>query len=1095
MPKSQLVSPLTTGGAGHLFEYRIAAIMLAHLLSQSPPVGLQKPVVRVGLQQRALGYVLDDIVVDAEEGQLCTQFQVKRTLGVTPSDLEFLDVVSQALEVLRDEADAVTRGEVDLGLIAEGDATALGELQSLTEEWAQQHAQHDTFGRVFAPRVVRQELRSRLEHVERTVEKAIANGAPDLGGVARTTHALLSVLHVWCASVRDDGSDYRDVLKQLEPIADEYENTSAVDLFAHIEALARGSGPAAGVVDAGWVRRKLHRRGLTKKSGEGSEAPEKIVAEAVVSGPFEALGLQHKVEEADALLNKGDPRAIEAFDEIAEQLQGTPYRPHATSMLRKRASALQTAGHDDEATIARVGLVWDELDQVRPWEASFALHDGMRPGVQLSISPATERVRTAAEAAVWAAKGGELDTVALAFDTLTPDDPYRDRAAVFLVEEAIAADRPEMVLDRLDALTSIADGAAKSTEELTRRCAVRLRMCLADATDEWTDLLRKARRDPWPILAWVQARYARYLALSGDGAGAQEHYLDAIEHASAKELFDEAADWLYALRTVRSMYEQFPIDKEHPIAQALRPYAKPSTLPGSPHTAELALQAMLDDKQAAEALQRVERWRWQAVVRAQLPHELRALEALGTLQERQRDIDGAIKSYVRAGMYKKAAAAARKLPEQRAHIDLRLLKALSHSRAAAYTAVSEAADLLDDEEAKAWIDHAMDEITSRWTTTSNSEAFPWLQAFDVLASMGEVMSSNQADRTLELVDPLIERPANIVRRTDQATARILLSLASRRPQAIPMLGRAIVADQQMAEVILRRPDVLKAHRDAIAAQLAPFAADNHFACVAIVQSGADPAPATGLARMEVDQLLEPRQREPNSWSGYAGADDAAILASILDRDTRNRFALTMLDRVLDESELQYSRWNDLAGLFNICGHIDRQTQALVLSRVMEIARGQHDGAPVLEFDTNAELPALAIACAAKLHPNPAQCVEIEQVGMTYLRTASESAQWHVVQGLVLLPPEGSRLDLGQCAVHPVPALRTLAAIRWAKNPTVFSRKRAVELARDSDHRVRRALARALAEADTAITSETEEIVEVLHTDVRRSVRTLSWKLR
>jgi hypothetical protein len=113
-----------------LFEYRIAAIMLAHLLCESRPPGLQVPVGRVGLQQRALGYVLDDIVLDAERGPLSTQFQVKRTLTVTPSDTEFVDVVSQALEALKDHAAEVARGELQLGLIAESQLTRSGNWQS-----------------------------------------------------------------------------------------------------------------------------------------------------------------------------------------------------------------------------------------------------------------------------------------------------------------------------------------------------------------------------------------------------------------------------------------------------------------------------------------------------------------------------------------------------------------------------------------------------------------------------------------------------------------------------------------------------------------------------------------------------------------------------------------------------------------------------------------------------------------------------------------------------------------------------------------------------------------------------------------------------
>src|SRR5215218_9709078 len=122
--KRQVVSPQATGGLGHIFEYRVAAVMLAHLLCQTHPPGLQVRVARVGLQQRASGYVLDDIVVHAERGPVSTQFQVKLSVTITPSDAEFVDVVGQALVVLSEQADEVASGEIAVGLIAEGDVNA-----------------------------------------------------------------------------------------------------------------------------------------------------------------------------------------------------------------------------------------------------------------------------------------------------------------------------------------------------------------------------------------------------------------------------------------------------------------------------------------------------------------------------------------------------------------------------------------------------------------------------------------------------------------------------------------------------------------------------------------------------------------------------------------------------------------------------------------------------------------------------------------------------------------------------------------------------------------------------------------------------------
>jgi hypothetical protein len=155
---------------------------------------------------------------------------------------------------------------------------------------------------------------------------------------------------------------------------------------------------------------------------------------------------------------------------------------------------------------------------------------------------------------------------------------------------------------------------------------------------------------------------------------------------------------------------------------------------------------------------------------------------------------------------------------------------------------------------------------------------------------------------------------------------------------------------------------------------------------------------------------------------------------------------------------------------------------------MEIARGARNGAPAVLFVNEPQLPALALRCAVKLDPDADQCEEIEQVGIAYLRGADDDRQWDVFKSLAQLPFEASRLDLRQCVVSTVPALRALAAFRWAKDPTVLPHDQAAKLACDSDHHVRQALAYALQSADAAVTPETQAIMEILALDVRRSVR-------
>jgi len=123
LTKKNPVSPAASGGAGTLFEYRVAAIVLSYLLAGGHPPGLSVPIIGMALQQRVRGHLLDDIVMDGEPGPhpLCTEYQVKRTLTVTASDADFVAVVIQALHTLHERGDEVARGDLALGLIARGE--------------------------------------------------------------------------------------------------------------------------------------------------------------------------------------------------------------------------------------------------------------------------------------------------------------------------------------------------------------------------------------------------------------------------------------------------------------------------------------------------------------------------------------------------------------------------------------------------------------------------------------------------------------------------------------------------------------------------------------------------------------------------------------------------------------------------------------------------------------------------------------------------------------------------------------------------------------------------------------------------------------
>ena len=158
---------------------------------------------------------------------------------------------------------------------------------------------------------------------------------------------------------------------------------------------------------------------------------------------------------------------------------------------------------------------------------------------------------------------------------------------------------------------------------------------------------------------------------------------------------------------------------------------------------------------------------------------------------------------------------------------------------------------------------------------------------------------------------------------------------------------------------------------------------------------------------------------------------------------------------------------------NISPGLDEATKRRLLPGVMEIASGHHAGDQLESLGLRIELVTVGLRCATALDPDSSTCQEIERIGLTHLRAAVETTQWEVMRALVLLPAGSSGLDLEYCAVHPWAAIRALAAIRWAKDPTVFPHERAAELAHDSDYQVRLALAQALQSSDAAVTTRDE----------------------
>ncbi|HET7015378.1 MAG TPA: hypothetical protein VFI65_15785 [Streptosporangiaceae bacterium] len=259
------VSTQATSGAGTIFEYRVAAIMLGRLLRGAHvPVGTAQQLAGVGLQRRNAGYPLDDIVAHTSPRGTSLvaptiQIQVKVSLQIATKDedVAFVKVIGAAINACRTHRTEVRDGAMLLGLaVGEDPGLVLPDLVYLADK-ARGHASPESFEEQFLPGAVSRKRRTLYESVSAAVATAAATDDPMR--VLSVVHEVLGAMHIWHASVGHDGIEWRSELDALADIASGA-GITASDLLNHLCKLAEAFAEHGGLVDAAHVRRELLSR-------------------------------------------------------------------------------------------------------------------------------------------------------------------------------------------------------------------------------------------------------------------------------------------------------------------------------------------------------------------------------------------------------------------------------------------------------------------------------------------------------------------------------------------------------------------------------------------------------------------------------------------------------------------------------------------------------------------------------------------------------------------------------------------------------------------------------------------------------------------
>lgn len=428
-------------------------------------------------------------------------------------------------------------------------------------------------------------------------------------------------------------------------------------------------------------------------------------------------------------------------------------------------------------------------------------------------------------------------------------------------------------------------------------------------------------------------------------------------------------------------------------------------------------------------------------------------------------------------------------------------------RASAFAAARCVADRLSDDNAAAWAEAALTEVSPApdWQADSPDQR-AWLNAFQVLAQLADALSPERAGVALAIAEPLVQREPDQYRETDEAQVNLLASVArvhpGLRPAAVTQMCRALCLNDRLGGWVLQQGQAsLRAEPGLVTELCARAVAERRDvrAAIALVLAGAVSPAVLDVARARVQWATAVQTHSGGSHSIMAGWSEEAFLASWLDMPERARFAERMAAIVSDSADVAQNRKGALDALHALGPSLDDPTRDRLHALAMRAVRGELDdgarmgrGGPLdrVRFDFGSETLRFAgLWAAARLARSPAQQQDVAAAGMLLLTTADAREQSEVMYALSNLPLHVLEGDLDALASHPSDSIRALAAHVWCSvggvPPAIGAR-----LAADPTARVRKALAQRLRVEDAFAA-----VRRVLQSDWSRSVRRLAAQSR
>ena len=823
------------------------------------------------------------------------------------------------------------------------------------------------------------------------------------------------------------------------------------------------------------------------------------MADAVMRGPAGTSGAQEELDAADRCRGTDPGEAVAHVRKAQQLLQTAGFAAHARVLGATVVEILAEADSATDAALLLAESVWSALEEDRTSEAA-RLSRQFATLARQTEDPVVQGLLKVVEAAVASCQHplGEPPDLSV----LNSHVPLVHRARFLLLagESELARGRVPFSGEVSAQVRALLTG----TPALDEAVAVRLGLCVADSSGDWTPLLARARtrKIARRLAALVLARHARYLADRADPEAADAEWNEAVEQGCLAKIHGDAANWLYSQRMLASRYRPQLKDPYHPLASALNAEGgQPPVAGASTSARERALAELHDQKLRAAAI-RLQRYLRDSMASASWADEHDARRLLADVLKRSGELRLAARHLILAGIADAAYDLGREVSRY-LEVTEYLEEPAYWVKASALRLIAAQADLVPDDQVAAIAEKAFAVLDQ--VTTGELRDTPFfapsanLAAHEALAALSQRLTASQAARLLDILEPLtgVDGP-NQYRYTDESHAIActgigracpqlaeravdqLLGLLERASHAVPAEGRDLI----IQHVGYSRPE-LERQRDAggtAAGELLAQAAPDSVAPAAVEEAAA--------------ALTCPTASKSGSYYMGTGAIYQSMLCRRLPPGPRAEIIRAQLERCRSPYEAAVNRREYLLAAANLTDDLpEAQSDELfnaVICMPQDAAESEIDridgmlahplGGLRVKNNIGDERPA-AVFLAARLARTKEQKAGARDAALRLLGATEDGDYWSTRALQVLtddLPPE----------VVPALArlgwpLRCLAAIVWANadNPDSIL---GAALANDPDQRVRRALAAALAAVPAS--PRTDPARQQLAVDPRFSVR-------